>query len=212
MFVAFCSAIGRRALARSVPGWQAPANFVLALACAHGVSPKTTGWCRLHGDRLSTEAFRRMARVALIKLFTGLNLGVSQLSGELQRAGHDTRIIYFKDFLVVPVEEPRSYLVTDYAWRPGRRARQGDWSGTASRRSRTASTSCCSRSCDEFHPDLIGFSLTSLTMKPAAASDRAAEAALSRAADHLGRRRVRRSSPSGASSTPTWCAPARARS
>ena len=46
-----------------------------------------------------------MARVALIKLFTGLNLGVSQLSGELQRAGHDTRIIYFKDFLVVPEDE-----------------------------------------------------------------------------------------------------------
>src|SRR6476619_2012943 len=58
MFVAFCSAIGRRALARSVPGWQALANFVLALACTHGVSQKTTGWCRLPGDRLSTEAFR----------------------------------------------------------------------------------------------------------------------------------------------------------
>ncbi len=55
-----------------------------------------------------------MARVALIKLFTGLNLGVSQLSGELQRAGHDSRIIYFKDFLAVPVEEAGNYLVSDY--------------------------------------------------------------------------------------------------
>ena len=55
-----------------------------------------------------------MARVAFIKLFTGLNLGVSQLSGELQRAGHDTRIIYFKDFLVVPLEESSRYLVSDY--------------------------------------------------------------------------------------------------
>src|SRR5437763_179533 len=30
-----------------------------------------------------------MARVALIKVFTGLNLGVCQLSGELLRAGHE---------------------------------------------------------------------------------------------------------------------------
>ena len=35
-----------------------------------------------------------MARVALVKLFTGLNLAVSQLSGELQRAGHESLIVY----------------------------------------------------------------------------------------------------------------------
>ena len=70
-----------------------------------------------------------MARVALIKLFTGLNLGVSQLSGELQRAGHDSRIIYFKDFLVVPAEETARYLVTDYAGhaRRGARPRSTVW-------------------------------------------------------------------------------------
>ena len=55
-----------------------------------------------------------MARVALVKLFTGLNLGVSQLAGELQRAGHESRIIYFKDFLAVPVEEADRYIVSDY--------------------------------------------------------------------------------------------------
>ena len=60
-----------------------------------------------------------MARVALVKLFTGLNLGVSQLSGDLRRAGHDTRIIYFKDFLVVPVEEASRFgiLGTDSKYR-----------------------------------------------------------------------------------------------
>ena len=36
-----------------------------------------------------------MARIALIKIFTGLNLAPAQLSGELQRAGHSSRIIYF---------------------------------------------------------------------------------------------------------------------
>ena len=55
-----------------------------------------------------------MARIALIKLFTGLNLAPAQLSAELQRAGHDSRIIYFKDHKIVPFEEKDNYAVTDY--------------------------------------------------------------------------------------------------
>ena len=55
-----------------------------------------------------------MAKVAIIKLFTGLNLAPAQLSGELQRAGHDSRIIYFKDYKIVPLEEKDNYAVTDY--------------------------------------------------------------------------------------------------
>ena len=108
-----------------------------------------------------------MARVALIKLFTGLNLGVSQLSGELQRAGHDTRIIYFKDFLVAPVEEASRYLVSDYPGvLVGARAKEFVWN--------------CYRPFSEreyellvdvlrdFDPHLIGFSLTSLPIRAAA--------------------------------------------
>jgi radical SAM superfamily enzyme YgiQ (UPF0313 family) len=107
-----------------------------------------------------------MARVALIKLFTGLNLGVSQLSGELQRAGHDSRIIYFKDFLAIPLEEASRYEVCDY---PGiavsARARELVWN---------AYTPFSEREYElligalrDFEPDLIGFSLTSLPIKPA---------------------------------------------
>lgn len=55
-----------------------------------------------------------MARIALIKLFTGLNLAPAQLSGELQRAGHESRIIYFKDHKIVPFEDKDNYAVTDY--------------------------------------------------------------------------------------------------
>lgn len=55
-----------------------------------------------------------MAKVALIKLFTGLNLAPAQLSGELLRAGHDPRIIYFKDHKIVPFEEKDKYAVTDF--------------------------------------------------------------------------------------------------
>ncbi|HLK12243.1 MAG TPA: radical SAM protein [Candidatus Binatia bacterium] len=108
-----------------------------------------------------------MARVALIKLFTGLNLGVSQLSGDLRRAGHDTRIIYFKDFLCVPAEETHRYLVTDYALtNVAERGREYVWN---------CYTPFSDREYDllfelleEFHPDLIGFSLTALPMKAAA--------------------------------------------
>ena len=42
-----------------------------------------------------------MAKVALIKLFTGLNLAVSQLSAELRRAGHESLIIYLKDYVAI---------------------------------------------------------------------------------------------------------------
>lgn len=107
-----------------------------------------------------------MARIALVKLFTGLNLAVSQLSGELQRAGHDSRIIYFKDFLVVPLEEAPRYEVSDYPGvLVGARARESVWN--------------CYRPVSEqeyqllftelrkFDPQMIGLSLTSLPIKPA---------------------------------------------
>jgi radical SAM superfamily enzyme YgiQ (UPF0313 family) len=108
-----------------------------------------------------------MARVAFIKLFTGLNLGVSQLAGELQRAGHDTRIIYFKDFLVVPVEEASRYEVSDY---PGvavsARAKEFVWN--AYRPFSDHEYELLIETLRDFDPQLIGFSLTSLPLKPAA--------------------------------------------
>lgn len=108
-----------------------------------------------------------MARVAFIKLFTGLNLGVSQLSGELQRAGHDTRLIYFKDFLVVPLEEAPRYEVSDY---PGvavsARAKEFIWN--AYRPFSEREYELLIDTLRDFDPHLIGFSLTSLPVKPAA--------------------------------------------
>jgi anaerobic magnesium-protoporphyrin IX monomethyl ester cyclase len=108
-----------------------------------------------------------MARVAFVKLFTGLNLGVSQLSGELQRAGHDSRLIYFKDFLVVPLEEASRYAVSDY---PGvavsARAKEYVWN--AYRPVSDREYEMLLEVLREFDPHLIGFSLTSLPIKPAA--------------------------------------------
>jgi anaerobic magnesium-protoporphyrin IX monomethyl ester cyclase len=108
-----------------------------------------------------------MARVALIKLFTGLNLGVSQLSGDLQRAGHDTRIIYFKDFTVLPADETAGYLVTDYALtNVAARGKEFVWNCYTPFSEREYDL--LFQELERFKPDLIGLSLTSLTMKPAA--------------------------------------------
>jgi radical SAM superfamily enzyme YgiQ (UPF0313 family) len=108
-----------------------------------------------------------MARVALIKLFTGLNLAVSQLSAELRRAGHDTRIIYFKDFLVVPVDDVDQYRVTDYALTLiGGRAKEVVWN--CYRPITEREYALLGETLRAFGPDLIGFSLTSLTMQVAA--------------------------------------------
>ena len=54
-----------------------------------------------------------MARIALVKVFTGLQMGVAQLSGELQRAGHESLIIYFKDYVFAPDQERDKYCQSE---------------------------------------------------------------------------------------------------
>ncbi|MFT4517810.1 MAG: radical SAM superfamily enzyme YgiQ (UPF0313 family) [Halioglobus sp.] len=56
-----------------------------------------------------------MARVAIIKLFTGLNLAPAQLSGELVRAGHESRIIYFRDYEDHSAEESVNYEIAEFS-------------------------------------------------------------------------------------------------
>ena len=107
-----------------------------------------------------------MARVALMKLFTGLNLGVSQLAGELQRAGHESRIIYFKDFLAVPVEDADRYIVSDYPGvLVGARGREMVWN--VYKPFSEPEYRLLIDALREFRVDLIGLSLSSLTIKPA---------------------------------------------
>jgi radical SAM superfamily enzyme YgiQ (UPF0313 family) len=104
-------------------------------------------------------SFGNMARVALVKPFTGLNLGVSQLSGELQRAGHHSRIIYLKDYRVGNPADDR-LLLSDYAGTVvGALGRNYTWN---------CYTPVSEREYElllqilrEFSPDLVGLSLTS---------------------------------------------------
>ncbi len=112
-----------------------------------------------------------MARVAFIKLFTGLNLGVTQLAGELQRAGHETRIIYFKDYVVLPQEQAAQAPQTDLC---------GVWIAA---RARKMNINCYDpftedeyalllSALEEFQPDLIGFGLTTVPLRECAETTR----------------------------------------
>jgi radical SAM superfamily enzyme YgiQ (UPF0313 family) len=56
-----------------------------------------------------------MARVAIIKLFTGLNLAPAQLSGELVRAGHQSKVVYFKDYEDHDAEDAKNYEVAEFS-------------------------------------------------------------------------------------------------
>jgi hypothetical protein len=55
-----------------------------------------------------------MARVAIVKLFTGLNLAPAQLSGDLLRAGHESEIIYFKEYETHSYENSSNYKVPEF--------------------------------------------------------------------------------------------------
>src|SRR5215813_14076714 len=108
-----------------------------------------------------------MARVALIKVFSGLNLGLCQISGELQRAGHDTLMVFFKDYKVVPLSEAHRYQTPEYS---------GTWIAARARPMMcNAHTPFSAReyellraTLDEFRPDLIGFSLCSVPLRECA--------------------------------------------
>lgn len=51
-----------------------------------------------------------MARIAFIKMFTGLNLAPAQLAAEMVTHGHDANVFYFKDYQLVSEEEAKNYV------------------------------------------------------------------------------------------------------
>lgn len=101
-----------------------------------------------------------MAKIALIKLFTGLNLAVSQLSAELRRAGHDSLIVYLKDYVAIPREKEGQYPVTEYAG-INVYARGREWIWNCYKPITEREYRLLIDLLKEFGPDLVGFSLTS---------------------------------------------------
>jgi anaerobic magnesium-protoporphyrin IX monomethyl ester cyclase len=108
----------------------------------------------------SERGWNDMARIALIKPFTGLNLGVSQLSAELQRAGHDSRVIYFKDYVVAPVESASAMCRSEYAGTAvGPRGQDFVWN--CYRPVTDREHALLLQELEDFQPQLVGLSLTS---------------------------------------------------
>lgn len=108
-----------------------------------------------------------MANVALIKLFTGLNLAVSQLSAELRRAGHSTLIVYLKDYVAVPRDQASRYPMTDYAG-VNVYARGREWVWNCYRPISEREYDLLLELLVDFGADLVGFSLTSAGLPLAA--------------------------------------------
>lgn len=108
-----------------------------------------------------------MARVALIKVFTGLNLGVCQLSGELRRAGHETLVVYFKDYVVAPEVDAEKYQRSDYCgvWIA---ARGKEMNCNFFKPFTDREYELVLDTLREFRPDLIGFSLCSVPLRQVA--------------------------------------------
>ncbi len=108
-----------------------------------------------------------MARVALIKLFSGLNLGTAQLAGMLQSRGHECITVYLKHYFVRPEDDiGANNRKSRYAGvLVGPRARQECWQTfepfTDIEKDLLVSL------LKEYRPDLVGFSLTSSSITDA---------------------------------------------
>lgn len=102
-----------------------------------------------------------MARIALVKVFAGLNFGVSQLSAELQRAGHESIIVFFKEYEYVPEKDWDQYKQSAMC---GvvivGRAKQYDFN--CYKPFTDHEYDLLIETLRDFKPDLIGFSLCSL--------------------------------------------------
>lgn len=102
-----------------------------------------------------------MARIAFIKVFTGLQMGVAQLAGSLQRAGHQSLIVYFKDYKFPPDEERDKYCQSElggaYVTAQGRLVNGNLYAAFSD-----TEYELLFDTLRRFGPDMIGFSLCSV--------------------------------------------------
>lgn len=101
-----------------------------------------------------------MARIAIVKLFNGLNLAPAQLAGQLLAAGHDVKIIYFKETLALPTAEAGDYLELDYPG-TGFVANGEEYSVDLYRPVSESEEQLLVEELRDFNPDCIGFTVFS---------------------------------------------------
>ena len=101
-----------------------------------------------------------MARIAIVKLFNGLNLAPAQLAGQLLAAGHEVKIIYFKETLALPTAEAGDYLELDYPG-TGFVANGEEYSVDLYRPVSESEEQLLVEELRDFNPDCIGFTVFS---------------------------------------------------
>ena len=105
-----------------------------------------------------------MARIAFVKVFTGLQMGVAQLSGELQRAGHQSITIFFKDYTLAPDGERDQYCQSElggaYVAARGKLV-----NGNLYKPFSDTEYELLIDTLQRFRPDMIGFSLCSVPVR-----------------------------------------------
>jgi len=103
-----------------------------------------------------------MARVALIKIFTGLNMGISQLAAELFHAGHHAHMFHFKEYLMKPREE----IGDLQGGEPITTTNGRDMSWMLYRRFTETEYQILINELKEYKPDIIGFNVTAAIAEP----------------------------------------------
>lgn len=101
-----------------------------------------------------------MARIAIVKMFNGLNLAPAQLAGQLLAVGHEVKIIYFKETVALPTDESDGYLELDYPG-VGFVANGKQFSVDLYKPVGDVETQLLVDELKEFNPDCIGFTVFS---------------------------------------------------
>ena len=116
-----------------------------------------------------------MAKIAIVKLFNGLNLAPAQLAGQLSEAGHEVKVIYFKETVALPTDEIGDHLELDYPG-TGFVANGREYSVDLYKPICDSEMQLLVEELREFNPDCIGFTVFSGLIKICGeASDRLRE-------------------------------------
>jgi radical SAM superfamily enzyme YgiQ (UPF0313 family) len=101
-----------------------------------------------------------MAKVAIVKMFNGLNMAPAQLAGQLTAAGHEVKVIYFKETVALPTAESEGYLEFDYPG-VGFLANGKEYSVDLYKPVCESEEQLLIEELNTFEPDVIGFSVFS---------------------------------------------------
>jgi hypothetical protein len=109
-----------------------------------------------------------MAKVALIKLFTGMYMSLAQLLGELEKGGHTGHVFSFKQYKNVPEDQLDLFCIDEfptfgYSISKSREVERSTWNAYKPIRERELQYLVAELKA--FNPDVLAFSLQSSSIK-----------------------------------------------